>query len=280
MIQLIVDSGSTKADWRAVEADKITGFPTQGLNPYFINTDEFETIIRLQVLPHTAGQMVGSIYFYGAGCGTDSRKQQVGNVLSRFFPGAAISIATDLLGAARSLLKHEPGFAVILGTGTNSGSYDGRQIVQSIDSLGYLLGDEGSGAAIGRKLLRDFLRGYLPEQMHNEFAQLCPFDREQVLQQLYTKPSPNRFLSSFVPFAANHLSAPYMQQLVKESFNDFFKHLISHYAGYQNQPMCCTGSVASIFKECLLETAKEYNVHIQAVSRSPIEELVAYHQTV
>lgn len=280
MIQLIVDSGSTKADWRTVQQNRITSFSTQGLNPYFLKIDELESIIRLQVLPYVAGQMVGSIYFYGAGCGHENRKQQISSVLSRFFPGSTINVATDLLGAARGLLKHDAGFAVIIGTGTNSGRYDGRQIVHSIDSLGYFLGDEGSGAAIGRKLLRDYLRGYMPEELNREFALICPYDREQVLDHLYTKPFPNRFLASFTPFAGMHLSSSYIQELIKESFRDLFTHLISHYEDFQQSRLCCTGSVAFVFREYLLEIAGEYKSRIEVVSQSPIEELVAYHQSI
>lgn len=280
MIQLIVDSGSTKADWRTVQQDMVTSFSTQGLNPYFLKVDELESIIRLQVLPYVAGQMVGSIYFYGAGCAHENRKLQISSVLSRFFPGSTINVATDLLGAARGLLKHEAGFAVIVGTGTNSGRYDGRQIVHSIDSLGYFLGDEGSGAAIGRKLLRDYLRGYLPEELNREFALICPYNREQVLDHLYTKPFPNRFLASFTPFAAIHLSSSYIQELIKESFRDLFTHLISHYEDFQQSRLCCTGSVAFVFKEYLLEVAGEFKARIEAVSQSPIEELVVYHQSI
>ncbi|MEO6166845.1 MAG: N-acetylglucosamine kinase [Chitinophagales bacterium] len=279
MIQAVIDSGSTKADWRVFDQESLTAFSTQGLNPYFVSRDEIITIINQQVFPKLTSQQISRIHFYGAGCGTAVRRKQVADALNECFPDASIVVDTDLLAAARALLKNVPGFTVILGTGTNSGLYDGKQIVRSIDSLGYFLGDEGSGASIGKKLLRDYLRGYFPPDLQRSFALICPMNREQVLEQLYSKPSPGSFLGSLAPFAAENRAHPYLQQLIKESFSEFFLQLITHYENYQQYPICCAGSVSYIFKDILMETANDFGAKIHKFIQSPIDDLVVYHQT-
>ncbi|MBK9731759.1 MAG: hypothetical protein IPO83_10820 [Chitinophagaceae bacterium] len=277
MVQLIVDSGSTKADWRLMNDGVISAFTTRGLNPYFLGKEELEEVIRLEVLPLISPTVINRIFFYGAGCGAEIRKQQVQHALRVFFPQTTLFIGTDLLGAAKALLKNDGGFVIILGTGTNSGLYDGKEIIQNIDSLGYLLGDEGSGAAIGKKILREYLRKLLPETLQKAFSIYSPLNREEVLHQLYKQPYPNRFLASLVPFAAIHVSNPAIQELIKESFRDFFRNIITHYQDYARYPFCCTGSVAFVFRELLQTVAAEYGVKIHKILQSPIDEMVGYH---
>lgn len=280
MIQAVIDSGATKSDWRILNEQSTAAFSAKGLHPYFLGREDIIAIIHQQVMPQLTNQQIGRIYFYGAGCGTAVRREQVADALRQCFPGSEIFVDTDLLAAARALLKAEPGFAAILGTGTNSGWYDGKQIISSIDSLGYLLGDEGSGAAIGKKILRDYLRGYFPVELQQKFAHSYPFNREQVLEQLYSKPSPSSFLGSFIPFAAENKSHPYLQKLIRESFSEFFIHLISRYENFQDYPMCCTGSVSYLFRDLLSEAANDFGMHIQKIIPAPIDELVAYHRGV
>ena len=278
MIKVIVDSGSTKADWRLFDDESVIAITTPGLNPYFINSEEIASIIKEQVLSKISGFTPVAIYFYGAGCGAATRKQSVMDALMKCFTEATVFVETDLLGAARALLKKEPGFAVILGTGTNSGYYDGANIIKSIDSLGYFLGDEGSGAAIGKKLLRDYLRGYFPADLHHEFSLVCPMNREMVLEQLYSKPFPNRFLASWIPFAIEHQSQDIIQKIVRESFEEFFTGLLMHYEGIEKYPLCIAGSVGYLFRDILAETAKDYGVRIKISIQSPIDELLVYHR--
>jgi glucosamine kinase len=278
MIKVIVDSGSTKADWRLFDDESMIAITTPGLNPYFINSDEIASIIKEQVLSKISGIRPVAIHFYGAGCGAAIRKQSVMDALMTCFAEATVFVETDLLAAARALLKKEPGFAVILGTGTNSGYYDGSSIIKSIDSLGYFLGDEGSGAAIGKKLLRDYLRGYFPADLHHEFSLVCPMNREMVLEQLYTKPFPNRYLASWLPFAVKHQSHATIQRIVRESFTEFFTGLIMHYEGIKQHPLCITGSVGFLLREMLTETATGFGIHIKKDIQSPIDELLVYHR--
>lgn len=278
MIKVVVDSGSTKADWRIMEDEKIMAIRTPGLNPYFINSNEIVSIIKQHVLPELPGLSVDAVYFYGAGCGTAIRKQSVFDALASCFTKATVFVETDLLAAARALLKRESGFVVILGTGTNSGNYDGNSIIKNIDSLGYFLGDEGSGAAIGRKILRDYLRGYFPADLHHEFSRVCPMNREMVLEQLYSKPFPNRFLASWIPFAVAHRSHEAIQKIVKESFTELFDNLIVHYEGIESLPVCSTGTVGYLFGDLLHETAAGNGIRIVKNTPSPIDELLAYHR--
>lgn len=277
MVQLIVDAGSTKADWRVLHNGIVSAFTTHGMNPYFTSKEKIETLLRVQAIPSLPNEKISRIYFYGAGCGAEMRKQQVQNALHAVFPQATLFIETDLLGAAKALLKKENGFIVILGTGTNSGLYNGMEIIENIDSLGYLLGDEGSGAAIGKKILREYLRKLFPDQLQKEFSLFCPLNREEILHQLYKESFPNRFLATMVPFAATHLSQPAIQSIIRESFRDFFRHLIAHYHDFTHYPFCCTGSVAFIFRDLLQDVAEEYEVTLNKIVQSPIDELVTYH---
>lgn len=279
MVQAVVDSGSTKADWRILTEESVSAFTTKGMNPYFLSSDELSAAIHESVLPELRGLRIDRIHFYGAGCGTDTRKLQVFQVLERLFPDAEVNVETDLLAAARALLQEEPGFAVILGTGTNSGLYDGRQLVQSIDSLGYFLGDEGSGASIGKKLLRDYLRGFLPKDLHLQFAAACPMNRDEVLEQLYRKPFPNRFLASWVPFAVEHQDHHYIRHLVAESFTEFCTGLLMKYENAGRFPMCCTGSVGYLFRSLLDETVSRFGIRILKNVPSPIDGLLDYHRS-
>jgi N-acetylglucosamine kinase-like BadF-type ATPase len=230
-----------------------------------------------QVLPELPGEALTKIFFYGAGCGTELRREIIRKALHQNFPGAPVIVETDLTGAAHAMLGDEPGMVVILGTGTNSGIYDGKRIVTTIDSLGYILGDEGSGAAIGRKMVRDYLRNYFPSPLGDLFKEEFPFTRDQVLDRLYYQPFPSRFLAQWVKFAARHIQQSYIQSIVQESFKELFQQLIVHYDAYRQYPFNCCGSVGYIFKEILEATAVQFGITPGRILASPIDDLLAWH---
>jgi len=275
--QLIADSGASKTDWRIVnDGSVMKSFQTEGYNPYFLSAEQIKSSLGKNVFSQ-ADSTVDEIYFYGSGCSAEEKKAIMKNIFTDFFPKAKIEITEDLLGAARALLGNQQGFAAILGTGTNTCVYDGEKITQCIDSLGYFLGDEGSGAAIGKKLLQAHLRNYMPEELSTEFSKLIKLNREQILDRLYNQPFPNRFLASAVPFAAAGREHFFIRELIIECFTDLFTHLVSYYENYQQYEFNCVGSIGFAFKEELTLVAKEFGMKTGKFLRVPIEELVNYH---
>jgi hypothetical protein len=221
------------------------------------------------------------LHFYGAGCSAPEKKEVIRKALVRVFPGAEIIVEHDLLGAARALLGREPGFAAILGTGANTCVYDGEKITLNIDSLGYLLGDEGSGSFIGKKFLRDYMRGRLQPELQERFRQRFNIDNnEEIFATLYSTEFPNRYLSEFCRFTDEFPDHPYIKNKVQDSFEAFFMNLVSKYPGYKNMKFNCIGSVGYVFREVLEEVSVSYEMQFGRVLRSPIEELVGFHLNV
>jgi glucosamine kinase len=276
---LIADSGSTKTDWALTTE---TGAPsvlhTIGYNPYFIDSETIYYSLTENLLKELNPDEITDIYFYGAGCSTPENKSIVEAALKRAFPNAQIFVAHDLLAAARALLGDDKGFAAILGTGANTCLYDHNECVLNIDSLGYLLGDEGSGSYIGKKILRDFMRGRLDPELQQRFKERFKIENnEQIFHTLYTTQFPNRYLADFCRFADEYVTHPYIRNKVRDSFRDFFKNLVSKYPDYKQYSFNCIGSVGFIFKDILEEVANSYDMKMGKVIRSPLSNLVNYH---
>lgn len=278
---LIADSGSTKTDWSLINPNgtdqKI--FHTIGYNPYFIDTEAIYYSLSENLLKDMDANVVTEVYFYGAGCSTPEKKDIVRKALLRSFPKAnVLFVGHDLLATARALLGKEKGFAAILGTGCNTCLYDGDDVSMNIDSLGYLLGDEGSGSFIGKKIVRDFMRGRLEPELAARFKERFQIqDNEQIFHTLYTTQFPNRYLASFCKFADEYVTHPYIRNKVRDSFRDFFKNLVSKYPDYKEYKFNCVGSVGFVFKDILEEVALSYDMHIGRVIKSPLEDLVQFH---
>ena len=275
---LIADSGSTKTDWVLIGQGTENSFKTIGFNPYFIDTAAIQKELTSRLTPSLEASAVNEVYFYGAGCSNSLNVGIVEAALKHCFPNAKLFVGHDMLAAARALLGDEPGFAAIIGTGSNTCIYNGSQVSANIDSLGYLLGDEGSGSYIGKKIVRDYLRGYLPPVLdadfRNKYNDLTPAG---VFDALYNKPLPNRYLAAFCMFADQHKEHAYIREIVRTSFHDFFKNLVSGYPGYQQYSFNCIGSVASTFKDILEEVAGTFKMKVGRIINSPIADLVRYH---
>ena len=275
---LIADSGSTKTSWVLTDGKKSrSGYNTIGYNPLFMNTEEIYQSLSESLIPKLNNAAVKKIFFYGADCSTPSNITIVQKALSRCFSKATIYIEHDMLAAARALLGNSPGFAAIIGTGSNTCIYDGNKIEQNISPLGYLLGDEGSGSYIGKRILRDLMRGYMPYQLEKKFNHTYHLSPAEIFDFMYNQPSPNRFLASFCKFADTNKSHPYIKKVVMESFSDLFENLVNHYPGYENYSFNCVGSVGSIFKDLLKEVVLSRKMKMGKVIASPIEDLVRYH---
>lgn len=271
---LIADSGSTKTEWALIENGRILKqFFSKGMNPFFQTEDEIKTEIRKSLIPDIDTSNVTHIHFYGAGCSFPERKAQVKNALVYFFSNAAISVESDLLGAAHALLGNERGIACILGTGSNSCFFDGNDIVENVSPLGYILGDEGSGAAMGKTFVADILKNQLPTTVCEKFLHEYQLTPALILNRVYRQAFPNRFLASFMPFLSANLHEPAIYEIVYNSFLSFLVRNVMQY-DYQNYPASFTGSVAYYFAPVLRKAAADCGVSVHKIEKSPVGGLV------
>jgi glucosamine kinase len=278
---LIADSGSTKTDWAYVDPStgKYTVLNTIGYNPYFIDSDSMLQSLSETLSKDLHAEAVSQIYFYGAGCSSTNKVATIHHALQRTFVGAEnIFVGHDLLGSARALLGHKSGFAAILGTGANTCIYDGNDCVVNINSLGYMLGDEGSGCYIGKKFLRDFMRNNMEPDMLKHFKEQFNLGtHEQIIQELYATKFPNRYLANFSKLAIDFLGHQYIQYIVEESFHDFFKQLVTRYPNYNEYSFNCVGSIGYVFRDILTKVALSNNMKVGKIIQAPLNDLVQFH---
>ncbi len=275
---IVADSGSTKTIWALVENGKtIQTFKTKGLNPYFVNSGEIFKTLTLEFPPDKIQNKVHHVYFYGAGCSSDNMKQIIFNGLKKYFINSEIEINTDLLGAARALFKKEKGIAAIIGTGSNTGAYNGRAIVQSIKSLGYALGDEGSGAHLGKLLITDYLHDDLPQGLQEKFETEYALSKDDIIYSIYKKPFPSKFMASFATFLNDNKNHPHIKNLINKSLQQLFEKYICRYPNYKNLNLGFVGSVAYYIQPELEAMAKYYGIKITQVIKEPLKGLVEFH---
>lgn len=271
---LIADSGSTKTDW---SVDNGPVIHTMGINPFHQSAESIRQILCNELLPQLPETiLLDEIHFYGAGC-TPEKSVIVKEALEVLFPQASIHVKSDLLGAAHALCGKTKGIACILGTGSNSCYYDGEQIVQNVSPLGYILGDEGSGAVLGKRLVGDCLKNQLPQDICNAFLETFGLTPSTIIEKVYRQPQANRFLASLTPFLSAHREVPQIHELLVSSFTDFFHRNVMQYP-YQDTPVHFVGSIAWHFKEEVKEAALLLGIHTGKFIQSPIGELLKYHQ--
>jgi glucosamine kinase len=276
---IIADGGSTKTNWCLLNEDgKKIYFNTEGYNPYYVDTEYIKNSLKNGLPQDLEFEKIKEVNYYGAGVHNEEKASIVADALSSVFTKSKVFVGHDLLAAARALLGTQPGFAAILGTGTNSCLYDGHDITLSIDSAAYILGDEGSGCYIGKKLLVDYVRGYMPDEVREAFWNTYKLTPDEIHDNVYTKPLASRFCASFAKFAYDNTSnISYTNNIVRTSFEDFFRNLVSHYPSYQSYEFNCIGSVGYTFRNVLEDVATEYGMKIGKIIRSPIDDLVKYH---
>lgn len=275
---LIADSGSTKTTWTLLENHRIVStLQTAGMNPYFIDSETVEVILMADLVPNIQADFVKEIQFYGAGCSTENNNTMLKDAMQLFFRKAEIFIYHDILGAARALLGKEKGIACILGTGCNACYYDGEEVFSKVPSLGYLFGDEGAGSNLGKSFMEKYLKNKLPEEIRKEFEDEYSLSLEDILNALYNRPFPNRFLASFSEFIGPRQEYPFFRDLVKKSFQSFVDEQIRKYSDHKNLTISFVGSIAWIYKEILQETMAENQLHMGAILKSPMEGLIRFH---
>ncbi len=276
-IKLIADSGSTKTEWCLLKGNRKNIIFTQGLSPYFVNRNEMENILREYVLPVSAKSPVEEVYFYGTGCKNPGNIRLVKNALNTIFPGALISVDNDLSGAAKALCGNEKGIACILGTGSNSCYFNGKRIVKNSPGIGYILGDEGSGAYLGKKVIQHFLYNIFDEDLRARFDAKFVTNNNEILNAVYTQPLPNRYLASFAIFLAENRGHYMIENIIEDGLDDFFTTHIIKYKESLKLPVHFTGSIAFGFKDVLEQLCNKYQLHIGTVLKNPMEGLIKYH---
>jgi len=274
---LIADSGSTKTHWCVIDENGKKLIQTIGINPYQMNNIAIKEVLEKELFPFLSPETIKDVHFYGAGCSTDQKCSLIDSVLQDFFVKANIDVHHDMLGAARALCGHENGIACILGTGCNSCYYDGTEITGQISSLGYILGDEGSGAYLGKRLIRDYYQDSMPADAYLLFKQEFNPVLEKILDSIYNQPRPNRFLASFCPFISKNINHPYFHELVSSSFDEFFAKYVLKFDEAKTSKVHFLGSVAYYFSDILKESAQKAGVQIGKIYESPIQGLVDFH---
>ncbi len=276
---LIADCGSTKIDWCLIENGKVAKQVfTSGINALLMSEEQIRQTIADELVPEIKGYEIGSVYYYGAGCLFDDICANVRRAIAANIPSAkTIEVDTDLLAAARALCGKNPGIACIMGTGSNSCYYDGVKIVDNVSPLGYILGDEGSGAVLGKLLVGDVLKNQLPAALCEKFLKKYDLDRQKIIEGVYKKPAANRFLASLSPFLLENIEEPAVHRLVLNAFKAFFVRNIENYEGYKTMPVSFVGSVAYYYRDVLEEAASSLGIKIGTVIKSPMEGLIKYH---
>lgn len=277
---VIADGGSTKTNWCLInEAGRKIYFNTEGYNPYFSKTDYIVESLNNSLPDNLEREKLTEVNYYGAGCSTEENVKIVADAMQQVFPNAKVYVGHDLLAACRALLGNNAGFAAILGTGTNSCLYDGTKVNLNIDSLGHFLGDEGSGSYIGKRILSDYMRGYMPKGLRDAFYDNYGLTNEDILDNVYNKPLVNRFCASFSKFLYDFKDGyeDYTFNTIDYAFSAFFKNLVVHYPNYKDHKLNVIGSVGYSFRDILSVVADRYEMGIGKIIRSPIDDLVHYH---
>lgn len=274
---IIADCGSTKCDWLLVHGGRDQQLEnTVGFSPFFHTTAEIADIVKTQLLPKLNPADVEQVWFYGTGVHDEHRGEIVAAALRSVFPNAGVEVEHDLLASARATCKHSAGIACILGTGSNSCYYDGRKILDNVTSLGWLLGDEGSGTHLGKALLRAWFYRELPADLNAAFNEAYPEGPDAIKDRVYEKGA-NAYLATFTRFLGDHLAHPYIQKLVAESLGEFLDRHVCKYSGYQHVPVHFVGSIAHHFQTVLEKCMEERKLHLGVIIRKPIYPLAEYH---
>jgi len=300
---LIIDSGSTKMGWILLDGQKVAAhFVTKGFNPNYADIQFLENLIVDAEKTHLTSSNyhfvasqetistdarrdkssslqveIHSIHYYGTGCGSEQNCQLIKGVFQQHFPQAEIAVTHDLMAACHALLGHEKGIACILGTGSNSCVYDGENITERAVSLGYLVGDEGSGMHIGREVVKSYFYGFMPDGLKQQFEAAYHPDLKVFIDKLYHDGQPSRYLATFAKFAGEHQNEPFIRALVERCFDEFIKAFILRFGDYKSLKVNFVGSVAYHFRDILKETLETSKIKVGEIMASPTDGLVRYY---
>jgi len=274
---LIADSGTTKTEWCILTPEGVSETViTSGINPFYQDASNISAILKNEF---TYGvKKFDSIFFYGAGCTNKEKEDIVRTALLEVFTSDHMLIGSDLLAAARSLCQDRPGIACILGTGSNSCLYNGSIIAENVSPLGFILGDEGSGAVMGKQLISDVLKKQISPDLIKDFFETFPTTATEILENVYRKPFPSRYLAGFTRFLSKNIHHPEIEQIVINSLRKFAERNLLQYTSIESTPVHFTGSIAFFFKLQLSKVLAEQNLILGNVVHTPMGGLIAYHQ--
>ncbi|MCY7310837.1 MAG: N-acetylglucosamine kinase [Chitinophagaceae bacterium] len=275
---LIADSGATKAEWCLLTNGRKKTIITQGISPYFLNTGQITELLLKELKPKLKNVEVDEVYYYGTGCANPVNAKSVKKAVSKVFEGARVNVNHDLMGAARALCGEKKGVACILGTGSNSCYYDGKKIVKNSPGLGYVLGDEGSGAYLGKKVIQYYLYGTFDDELRGRFDLTYTTNTAEILENVYKKPLPNRYLASYARFLADNRGHYMIENIIEDGLNDFFFTHLCKYRETWTLPIHFAGSVAFGFKDVLQQLCNSYEFELGKIMKNPMEGLVEYHR--
>lgn len=277
-IKLIADSGATKAEWCLLSGKKKKTLFTQGISPYLMSTDQIVKMLNKELKPKLKNEKIGELFFYGTGCSSPQNAKNVKKALKEVFTGTkSIYVDHDLMGAAKALCGNEKGVASILGTGSNSCYFNGKRIVKNSPGLGYVLGDEGSGAFLGRKVIQHFLYNTFDEELMAKFQAKYQTDRLDILDHVYRQPLPNRYMASFALFLTENRGHFMIENIIEDALNEFFYHHIYKYRESWLYPLHFTGGVAYAFKDVLKSLCHSYELQLGKILKNPMQGLIEYH---
>ena len=274
---LIADSGATKTEWCLVGKGRRRTFFTQGISPYFLTTSQIADLVKAELLPSLKNVIIGNLLYYGTGCFDPKNAKSVKQSLKLNFPTAKIEVGTDVLGAAKAVCGNKKGLVANLGTGSFSCYYDGKKIAKQRPGTGYILGDEGSGAYLGKKLLQYFLYETLDEELRAKFEDKFRADRAGILENVYKKPFPNRYLAGFTIFLAENRGHYMVENILEDGLNDFFFYHLCKFREVWSLPVNFIGSIAYGFKDVLQQLCQSYEFELGKVLKNPMEGLVKFH---
>ncbi|WP_196885119.1 N-acetylglucosamine kinase [Aureivirga sp. CE67] len=277
---LIAEGGSTKVDWIALndEKEEIFRLRTAGLNPTVFSREIIESRIVNDFQLVKDRELVKKVFFYGAGCGTDTPKSVLNEILKGVYYNAEIVIGDDMLGAVYAASQGQKSIVCILGTGSNSCYFDGENVEQNAKSLGYILMDEASGNYFGKQLICDYYYHRMPKEIAEKFEQAYNLDADFIKYNLYSLPDPNAYLASFSKFLFEHIENSYIKQIMLDGFENFFMCRILPYTHAHLVPIYFIGSIAYYFQDVLETVASKYNLEVAGVIQSPIDDLITYHK--
>jgi N-acetylglucosamine kinase-like BadF-type ATPase len=274
---LVADSGSTKADWLLFDGKNISGpLHTMGFNPFFHSTEVvFDTMMKSPEMLDIR-EKITAVKFFGAGCSSAERNEIIAAGLRRFFTNAEVLVEHDLLACALATCGDEAGISCIIGTGSNSCWFDGQEVHERNYGLGFILGDEGSGSWLGKKLLTFYLYGRLPEDLDAAFHAAYGLNKNDIINKVYKEPNANVWLASFTRFLSDHYDHPFVREMIRQSMSDFCDLYVCDYPNYRFVPVHFVGSVAFVFRRELEEVAAERGFHIGKIIKQPVDDLMAY----
>lgn len=278
-VKLIADSGATKAEWCLLQGKKKKTIFTQGISPYFFNAAQIAEILEKELLPKLKGVKVNEVYYYGTGCINANNVRIVKQAIQKNFGGLSrIEVTHDVMAAARALYGHEKGIACILGTGSSCCYYNGKRIVINKPGLGYVLGDEGSGAYLGKKVLQYYLYNTFDEELMARFTTKYNLSSADILENVYKKPLANRYLASFAPFLSENRGHYMIENIIEDVMNDFFFHHICKFRESWTLPISFVGGVAYHFGDAVKSLCHSYEFTMGRILKNPMEGLAVYHQ--